>query len=67
MEQFLKLQKIISIPWECTMFPLASFTLALVVTNIEMCDIQLVTQKKIHGIYETTQLKLYKFGRRSNH
>ena len=43
MEQLGKRHKIIPIPWVCPMFPLASFSVALVGTNIEKCDIQFVT------------------------
>ena len=43
MEQLGKCLNITPIPWEYTMFPLASFTVALVGTNIEKCDMQFVT------------------------
>ena len=33
----------IPITWACTVFPLYSFTVALVKTNIEKCDMQFVT------------------------
>ena len=35
--------KIIPIPLACPVFPLANFTVALVGTNIEKCDMQFVT------------------------
>ena len=40
MVHFVKQHKIIPIPWACPMFPLANFTLDLVGTNIEKCDMQ---------------------------
>ena len=43
MEHLGKQHKIIPIPWECPVLPLASFTLALAETNIEKCDMQFVT------------------------
>ena len=42
MGQLGKLQTIITITWVCTVFPLANFTLDLVVMNIEKRDIQFV-------------------------
>ena len=36
--------KTIPIPWARLVFPLASFTLWLVRTNIEKCDMQFVTE-----------------------
>ena len=45
MEQLGKRDKIIPIPWACPVFPLASFTLALVGTNIEKRDMKFVTEK----------------------
>ena len=41
MEHLGKQHKVISIMWACHMFPLASFTVALVETNIENCDMKL--------------------------
>ena len=43
MEHLGKRHKIIPITWERAVFPLASFTVALVGTNIEKCGIQFVT------------------------
>ena len=43
MEQLGKRHKIIPIPWAYPVFPLAHFTVALVGTNIEKCDMQFVT------------------------
>ena len=43
MGQLFKCYKIITIPWLYPMFPLADFTLTLVGTNIEKCDIQFST------------------------
>ena len=43
MEQLGKQHKIISIPWEFTVFPLANFTVSLVGKNKEKCDMQFVT------------------------
>ena len=43
MEQLGRQHKIIPIPWACHMFPLSSFTVALVGTNIEKCDMKFVT------------------------
>ena len=43
MEQLGKRHKIIPIPWACPVFPLANFTVALVETNIEKCNMQFVT------------------------
>ena len=40
MEQLVKRHEIIPIHWACRVFPLANFTVALVGTNIEKCDIQ---------------------------
>ena len=45
MLQLGKRRKIILIPWVCPVFPLASFTVALVGENIENCDMQFVTAK----------------------
>ena len=44
MAQLGKRHIIIPIPWECPVFPIANFTVALVGTNIEKCDIQFVTE-----------------------
>ena len=43
MGQLGKRHKIIHIPWSCLVFTLANFTVALVGTNIEMCEIQFLT------------------------
>ena len=43
MEQLGKQHKIIPIPWAFTVFPFTNFTVALVGTNIEKCDMQFVT------------------------
>ena len=43
MGQLVKRHKIISIPWACPVFPLAIYTVALVGTNMEKCDMQFVT------------------------
>ena len=43
MEHIGKRHKIIPIPWACLVFPLASFTVDLVGTNIEKCDMKFVT------------------------
>ena len=43
MEQLVNIHKIISIPWAFPVFPLDSFTVALVETNIEKCDMKFVT------------------------
>ena len=43
LEPLVKMHKIIPIPWACHMFPLASFTVALVEPNIEKCDMRFVT------------------------
>ena len=55
-----KKHKIIPIHWTCPVFPLANFTLALVVTNIENCDMQFVTPSFLLRHYEKTQYRLYK-------
>ena len=44
MEQLGNQHKIIPIPWACPVFKLASFTVALVGTNIEKCDMKFVTE-----------------------
>ena len=44
MVNLVKRHKIIPIPWVCPVFPLANFTVALVGTNIEKCDIQFVIE-----------------------
>ena len=49
MGQLVKFHKIITITWACPIFTLANFTLDLVGTNIEKCDMQFVTAK----IYST--------------
>ena len=43
MEQLGKQHKIIPDPWACPVFPLSSFAVELVGTNIEKCDTQFVT------------------------
>ena len=43
MGKFRKLHKIVPINWECPVFPLSSFTLDLVDTNIEKRDMRFVT------------------------
>ena len=43
MRSLVKLHKIIPIPWAYPMFPLDNFTVALVGTNKENCDMQSVT------------------------
>ena len=43
MEQLVNQHKKTSITWACPVFPLASFTVPLVGTNIEKCDIQFAT------------------------
>ena len=43
MVQLVKQNKIIPIPWECTVFLLANFTLALVGKNKKGFDIEFVT------------------------
>ena len=45
MEQLEKWHNIIPITWSCTMFLLASFTVALIGTNIEKCEMKFVTAK----------------------
>ena len=45
MKQLGKQHKIIPINWACTVFTLASFTVELVGTNIEKCDMKFVTAK----------------------
>ena len=45
MEQLGKRHKIIPVPWACPMFSLANFTVTLVGTNIENCDMQFVNAK----------------------
>ena len=55
MEQLGKCHKIIPSTWACPVFPLASFTVALVGTNIEKCDMQFVTENYFPCIYKTTQ------------
>ena len=44
MEQLGKQHKIIPINWVCPVFPLTILTVASVVTNIEKCDMQFVTE-----------------------
>ena len=44
MEQLERRRKIIPIPWERRVFPLASFTVALVEKNVEKCEMQFVTE-----------------------
>ena len=51
MEQLGKRHKITPIPWACPVYQLASFTVALVGTNIEKCDMQFVT-----AIFDPTSL-----------
>ena len=43
MGQFVKLHKTTPINWACTVFPLDNFTVDLVRTNIEKCDMQFAT------------------------
>ena len=43
MEQLGKQHKIIPIPCECPVFPLAILVVALVSTNIEKCEMKYVT------------------------
>ena len=45
LEPLVKMHKIIPITWACPVFPLANFTVVLVGTNIEKCDMQFVTEK----------------------
>ena len=49
MEQLGNKHKIIPITWECPVFPLSSFTTALVGTNIENCDMQFLTATFYHS------------------
>ena len=44
MEQLEKRNKITPITWACPMFPLANFTVDLVGTDIENCDMKFVTE-----------------------
>ena len=45
MRQLVKQHKIISIPQACPMFSLVNFTVALVGTNIEKCEMKFVIEK----------------------
>ena len=42
------------------MFPLANFTMALVGTNIEKCDMPFVTEFFLLRLYETIRQRMYK-------
>ena len=43
MEKLLKRYKKIPTNWACTVFPLSSFTVVLIGTNLEKCDMQFAT------------------------
>ena len=45
--------------WECTVFPLADFTVAMIGMNIKKCDMQFLKQHSFLHICETTQYILY--------
>ena len=44
MGKLVKQNKIIPITWECIVFTLADFTVELIDTNIEKCDMQFLTE-----------------------